>query len=456
MKRVLTEKTVRPAGGVPRLRAARRDQSGPAGRTSHASNNEKSGLAVSVRQSITLDALWPRNAVIVQRPFDSALDWLPSGVDWRERTSAAPLPLAGTLPIVCHRASARSEGVQLLRDCGLRLPPEILVYETLAEMRGIMAAQVLRGRRIGITYTADEPVAPDGAFVNEIELVRWLNDKANVAALLPAGAAPERRLVRAADYDTALDPDRLRFPLVLKASSRFGSGGGLDVVICHAAEDLASARLTFAPAAALVIEEYLPFEHTWCLHFAVSDTGVTCLGAAEQVCDRQGKYHGNWCDDAGPGTRGIAFCRAAAQAGWERGYRGFMGADMGATNDGREYVFDLNFRNNGSTPQVVLRSAIAAKFGATCSRLCAGVAYAGSYLEMVARLRHHFGRGAAVPLLTFDAAQLGDAHAKPSCNLLVIGPTRDAVRERMAVLREEGFALEPEPALPHGCRDTQE
>ena len=54
---------------------------------------------------ITLGALWPRNAVIVQRPPDDALDWLPRTLSWYDRSSAAPLPLAGALPIICHEAA---------------------------------------------------------------------------------------------------------------------------------------------------------------------------------------------------------------------------------------------------------------------------------------------------------------------------------------------------------------
>lgn len=395
-------------------------------------------------QSITLDALWPANAVMVQRPFDDALDWLPKTCDFCERMSAAALLLTGSLPIICHRAGATPEGLELLRECGFRLPREILTYETLAEMRGIIAGQVLRGRKIGITFGAARPPAPREAMVNDPEVVSALNDKAQLADWLPPDGTPERTCVSPGELDAALASDRLAFPLVLKAAARIGSGGGFDVAICRNPAELAAARQALAKAETIVIEDYLPFTHNWCLHFAISDDAVTYVGATEQISDARGKYLGNWCGDAVPGSRAIALGQHAAEAGRERGYRGFLGADVGETADGHVAAFDLNFRNNGSTPQVISQRAIGAQLGATCSRFAPGIFFAGTYAEMLLRLRYYAGLSRVLPLLTFDTAQLGEANARPACNLLVIGPARDAILETLEVLEGDGFQVTPD------------
>lgn len=395
-------------------------------------------------QTITLDSLWPAEAVIVQRPLDSALDWLPKTRDWCERMSAAALLLTGSLPIICHRAGATPEGLQLLRECGFRLPTEILTYQDLAEMRGVVAGQVLRGRKIGVSFTAAEPVAPAEAMVNDVQLASALNDKANLADWLPPGATPARRRVPIAELDAALASSEMRFPVVLKACARIGSGGGFDVVICRSAAEIELAHRSLAKAESVVIEEYLTFEHNWCLHFAIRDKGVSYVGATEQISDDRGKYLGNWCGDANPGMRAIELGRHAAEAGWMRGYRGFLGADVGETAEGRTVVFDLNFRLNGSTPQVISRDAIAAEFGAGCSRFCPGVFFAGSYHELLARIRDYVNRRQVLPLLTFDTALLGENETRPACNLLVIGPDRAAVLETMAALGEDGFQVTPD------------
>ncbi len=212
--------------------------------------------------AVTLADLWPPEAVIVQRPPDDALDWLPRDPAWPERSSAAPLPLAGALPIVCHEAAVTPAGLALLRECGLPLPGEIVRYRSFEEMRALVAEQVRRGRMVGITYTGREPLAPAEAHVNDPALVAYLNDKANLAELLPPGAFPERRVIDRRDLAREVDPGRRRPPFVLKASSRFGNGGGIDVAICRSLEDVGPGCRALGAARRLILEEYLEFTAT--------------------------------------------------------------------------------------------------------------------------------------------------------------------------------------------------
>src|SRR5512146_2921750 len=120
---------------------------------------------------ITMGDLWPSDAVIVQRVADDSLDWLPQSPTWPDRSSAAPLPLAGTLRIITHHAAVTPGGLQLLRDCGLSLPEEITPYRDFDHLCGIVAEQVRAGRRIGITYTSRRLLAPVEAYVNDPALI---------------------------------------------------------------------------------------------------------------------------------------------------------------------------------------------------------------------------------------------------------------------------------------------
>ena len=146
---------------------------------------------------ITLGAVWPRTAVIAQRPPDDSLDWLPRNLSWYDRSSAGPLLLAGTLPIICHEAAVTPPALQLLRDCGLSLPDEIIPYRDSAHMCELVAREAHRGRRIGIAYTSRRLLAPAESYVNDPHVHAALNDKANLARLLPPEGAPRRRIVRA-------------------------------------------------------------------------------------------------------------------------------------------------------------------------------------------------------------------------------------------------------------------
>jgi hypothetical protein len=401
-------------------------------------------------QAMTLAELWPEGSVIVQRAADDSLDWLPQGPAWRERSSAVPLLLGGNLPIICHEAGATPAGLALLRDCGFRLPSEIITYRSFEHMRELVVEQIDHGRRIGITYSSREPLAPAEAHVNDPETIAYLNDKANLAELLPPDSFPERCVVSASEVPVAVRAFDA-WPLVLKVASRLGTGAGADVVICRAPEDVEPARRALAAAERLVVEAFVEFARTWCLCFGIGAESISYHGAAEQICDQRGAYLGNWCRGDDPGPDAIAWAWHAARAGQDRGYRGFFGVDAGLSEGGRTYLFDLNYRNNGSTPQVLLRDSIARAWGAAVTRSCFGVVFNGTYNELIDQLASFFSRREVVPLLTFDASQLEIEDSRPVCNLLVAGRDPAAVDANTAALREAGFEIAhlPEPRPTH-------
>ena len=395
---------------------------------------------------MTMGDLWPSDAVIVQRVADDSRDWLPQSPTWCDRSSVSPLPLAGPLPIICHQAGVTPGALQLLRDCGLSVPEAITPYRDFDDLRGIVEGKVRSGRRIGITYTSRGLLAPAEAYVNHPALVADLNDKALLASLVPGEAVPARCVVDINELPRALRNWRGRLPLVLKASTRLGSGGGRDVVVCRCVNDVEDAYRRLARAERVVIEAFYIFTDTWCLHFGVGDGGPVYCGASEQICDDAGVYHGNWCvQGAGPAEEAIDMARHAAREGWRRGYRGFLGVDAGRTADGRWLVFDLNFRNNGSTSQVLLRHAVADECAALCTRFCPGVKFDGSFAAMLEALWRFHRRRELVPLLAFDTEQAGTAETKPVCNLLVAGATHHAVGTVLVALREAGFEVDHAP-----------
>jgi L-aspartate-L-methionine ligase len=392
---------------------------------------------------LAMSDIWPQDAVIVVRPSDDSLDWLPQDPAWGDRASVTSLSFAGALPIVCHEAGVRPEALQLLQDCGLRLPTEVIPYRDPAHMACIVAGQIRAGRRIGVSYSSRRLLAPVEAYVNDPETVADLNDKANLADFLPAEAVPQRQVLAGDELPRVLHESNGHLPLVLKASSRLGSGGGYDVAICRSPGDLESARHKLAGAERVVVEAFYEFATTWCLHFAIRDSGVAYCGAAEQICDEGGIYHGNWCErTVAPAPAAIDFGRHAAKAGWSRGYRGFMGVDAGRTEEGPWLAFDLNFRNNGSTGQVLLSDSVAKEWGAACTRLCRGVRFNGTFAGMLDQLWCFHMRRRLIPLLTYDTEQLDTAESRPVCGVLLTGKDRAAVGRVVVELRGAGFELD--------------
>ncbi len=390
---------------------------------------------------LSLADLWPAGAVVSVRPDDDAIDWLTPSRGWRERVAAVPLPLAGGLPVLCHEAGATPAALQLLRDCGLPVTSRVLTFDGAGALPSI-ARLAAGGHRIGIGYPPRRLTAPREAYVTDPGTIAWLNDKANLGELLPPGGAPDREVVAPGQLGEALARRAGRRPLVLKAGTPLGTGAGRDVAICHTAADLDAGRRKLAGAERFVIEEHCGFTTTWCLNFAAGEAGVTYCGAAEQVCDAEGGYHGNWCEQGrGPAQEAIDLGRYAAIAGWVRGYRGFLGIDVGQAADGRWLAFDPNFRINGSTPQVLLGPGLADAWGATVTRLRYGIGFDGSFEEMLDRLHAFHRKRELVPILAFDTPRLGlaDEPGAPVCGIVAAGTDRSAVEAVFSRLREAGF-----------------
>jgi hypothetical protein len=306
-------------------------------------------------------------------------------------------------------------------------------------MQRLVSELARQGRKLGITYSSRQPFAPPEAYVNPPDLVAALNDKASLGDLLPPEAVPERRVVEHRDLARLLAGQR--FPIVLKASSRLGSGGGADVLICGAPADIGAAEAKFLRASRVVVERFYEFTASWCVHFALGPAGVRSCGVAQQVCDAAGTYQGNWCGSGfAAAQEAVDLARHAADAGWAQGYRGFLGVDVGRTAGGRHLGFDVNFRNNGSTPQVVLHDAIADAWDAPVTRLCLGVRFAGAFATMLERLSAAHARKELVPLLAFDTPSAAEGEP-PHCNVIVAGGTTGAVEAILTRLSRDGFTM---------------
>ncbi len=391
---------------------------------------------------VSLADLWPADTVSSARPDDDAVDWLSRSRGWRERASAVPLVMAGGLPVLCHEGGATPAALQLLRACGLPVTSRVLTFNGEGA-RPAVARLAADGHPIGVTYAPRRLAAPREAYVIDPEVFASLNDKANLGDLLPPGSVPARDVVLPGGLEEALARRAGGFPLVLKAGTRLGSGAGRDVAVCRTPGDLDAARRKLAGAERLVIEEYCDFATTWCLHYAAGESGVTYCGATEQVCDAEGAYQGNWCERGrGPAGEAVDLGRYAAIAGWVRGYRGFLGIDVGQAADGRWLAFDPNFRTNGSTIQALLGAGLADAWGATCTRLRYGIGFGGSFEEMLDRLHAFHQRRELVPILVFDTPRLGltDEPDAPTCGIVAAGADRTAVEAVFGRLREAGFS----------------
>ena len=369
-------------------------------------------------------------------------DWLPSDPSYRDAATGAQLAIAGQMPILVHAGAVTASGLDLLREAGhAALPERLHAYRHDQEAVAMLQDLVASGLRAVVQHRSPtDEFGPESWWVSP-DLLAFLNNKAELGALVPAEWVPPRMLL--SPRDLLSEPASTRLPCVVKAATAHSSGGGADVLVCRNTTDLTRAAAAFARCEAIILEDLLSMERNLCLSFAVLPDGeVRHLGTAEQVSLADGRYDGNWLGDVpANGTArevGHAVVARAAELGW----RGCAGIDIALLRDGRLAVFDLNFRVAGSTPPVMLLEGAVRALGRNASETVARSRTwlgSGTFGHLLAAARTLLERGWLVPLATFDPTLAGRPADPPRLMGLLLGSSRDEVTDRMRELSGLGL-----------------
>ena len=363
------------------------------------------------------------NHVYAPRAHVEASDWLPNDPLFLDGLTGGQLAIVGDMPVVCSAGSVTDAAADLVSSAGLRLPQATLTFRAGGALDAIAEALEPASRLVVQHAFPERSAFAERCWVPS-QLLRDLNNKAKLEALVPASTVPRRRVVGRAEYFAAA----AALPAVIKVVTDQSSAGGSGVLICRAESDLARAREKFARADQHVVEELLAVERSPCLNFAVMPDGaVAYLGHADQDVAPDGKFRGNWVTfgetlpDAFVQPARDAITRAA-----EMGYRGFAGVDIVITPDQRVYVVDLNFRVNASTPAVLLAPALK-------SRLPSGVGHFRALARpvtarMFADLLMPLVRGGRIiPLSLFDPVAAGYPAGDAVAQVLIVGGSKAEV-----------------------------
>jgi hypothetical protein len=388
---------------------------------------------------LSLADVFGPGVVYVRRPSPSASRWLPREPGVVDFIAGGQTAIAGPMPVVCCEATAGPETLALLSEAGLPVEATLHTYRAPADYLATLARLATAGWRFAMqTQHAESEVPAARCFVDP-ELVRTVNDKGRLAELVPPDLVARRRVYPPADLPPSADLVGER-GVVLKAANRAPSGAGASVRVCRTPSDVDRARAEMAEEPGIVVEELLDVARSSCVHALVRDDGtVEPLGVAEQVCDADGGYHGNWLDaasDALVPEAVVESVRSIVGRAGERGYRGFAGIDVAFLPDGRARVLDLNFRMNGSTPAVCLREALERGRGARVVR-SRSFRCDSSFDALLGAARRAVARGTLVPLSLYDPRACAGGGV-PRMSGLVLGPSRGAVREEEERLAAEG------------------
>jgi hypothetical protein len=378
-----------------------------------------------LRPALTLSDIYGPGCFFFSRAIDGFCDWLPAGADVLDSLTGGQLTIAGDLPIICSQGFDTSAARELIALGGLELAPFQVQFGAGGALAALSRASGELGGKVVMQH-AWPPGALDGAQPwMDLELLQYLNDKARLSELVPAGHVPARRVADRAVYFGRGDSE---LPAVLKVVTGQSNGGGCGVTVCRTAGDLSEAERLFGACDRIVVEELLEIVRNPCLNFAVMPGGeVRYLGFADQDISAEGKYRGNWIDFGLPiAKQAVDVALEPVRRGAAMGYRGVAGVDLAFASDGRILALDLNFRLNGCTTMILLADAVRESTGAGVILFSKLQGTVGA--EALANALTPFVEsGGIVPLSLFDPEAAGYRGKPGSAQVLVTGASREEV-----------------------------
>jgi hypothetical protein len=329
------------------------------------------------------------------------------------------MAIAGETPVICSAGVASPCGLDLLAAAGVPVSREIRTYRTTEDFHGLVGDVIGNGERLLCQHVHDEAEVPAEACMVAPTLLRYLNNKANLPAIVGADGAPGRRSIDPADVaELGVDES-----WVLKVCSDDSSGGGFGVYVHQAGGAIAQPSFV-QPGAELIVEEYLDLVENWCVHFCVEAIGAPrLLGATEQLISATGAYGGSRVGGTVLPPAAAALCHAVAERARGLGFIGYCGIDTALTSSGEVKVFDLNFRINASTAPLLVLNAIAESRGAGWDGRGRWQTYRheGPLPDLVKRLESVYPKGGLVPIASYDPAFTANGPGPSLLSALLLG-----------------------------------
>lgn len=392
-----------------------------------------------LRARLTLSEIYGDGYVVNCATSFTRPGLLPDSQPMLDYLTGGKLTNAGISPVICSQSVATDRSLELLRRLGFETT-DALAYDSASSYRNLVADTESRGAKMVVQHAHPVDEISSETYWIDRGLLQFLNNKANLGALVPSEHVPARRVVAAEALESLAD-NRLTRPVIIKAATDASTGAGADVRVCRSARDVRAALAQFGSHTdRFVVEDLLDFDWLGCTQFvALPDGSLDHVGTAELVSDEEGRYRGNYVyieQETDPVTLDLGYeiMRAAS----ELGYRGYAGFDVGRTADGKTYVFDLNFRLTGSAETLLFRDAIAREYDVTVLR-SRGWLSTLPFEDLEARIDEAFTLGLFLPFYLFDSPARLDGVQAPALKGVVMGNSVSEVNQREKGL-EEVFA----------------
>jgi hypothetical protein len=336
------------------------------------------------------------------------------------------MAIADETPVICSAGVASPCGLDLLAAAGVPMSRDIRTYRTAEDFQRLVGDVLGNDERLLCQHVHDEDEVPAAACLVEPDLLRYLNNKAHLPAIVGADGAPRRSSISPEDV-AGLGVDE---SWVLKVCSDDSSGGGYGVYVHQPGSAIAQPSFV-QPGAELIVEEYLDLVENWCVHLCVEAIGAPrLLGATEQLISATGAYGGSRVGGTVLPPAAAELCQAVVERARELGFIGYCGVDTGLTSSGEVKVFDLNFRINASTPPLLILNAIAASRGPSWAGRGRWQTYrhSGPLPDLVKRLEGVYPDRALVPIASYDPAFTANGSGPSLLSALLIGDDEQDLR----------------------------
>ena len=372
---------------------------------------------------LTLSEVYGPRHVYAPRAHWQTSQWIVPDTSMLDGITGNQLCVLGNMPIVCSAGVATAAWVELLTEFGFDAPDSIHTYSNAEDAIEQAKQFATSGYKVVVQHVYPEGVIAEKDFWVKRQLLSYLNNKANLAELVPTANMASRELMKPEAFFG--NGAGRRLPIVLKVCTDYSTGGGADVAICRTAEELSIAKERFRGCELLVAEKLEEFVRNLCVNYAVlRDGSIRLLGFGEQDVDEMGRYRGNWF---WPGWSvpaevvelGTKIVKQAATSG----YRGIAGIDILKSKDGRWVVLDLNFRTNGSTTPVLLAPTVWHQLG-PCYLHFRSFVCKGGFELLIETARAALKSGNFVPLGALDARAARHADKPSRVWALVVGESQ--------------------------------
>ena len=314
------------------------------------------------------------------------------------------MAIADQTPVICSAGVASPCGLELLG--GRRRPGEPRDPH-VPHGGGLPAASSAtsshNGERLLCQHVHDEDEVPAEACLVAPGLLRYLNNKANLPAIVGRGGraaahADQPRGRRHAARRRVVGPQGLLRRVLRRRIRGVRPPGGR-------ARSRGRASCSRAPSSSSRSTSTSSRTGA-CTSASRRSARRGCIGATEQIISATGAYGGSRVGGTVLPAAAAELCQAVAERARELGFIGYCGIDTGLTSSGELRVFDLNFRINASTPPLLVLNAIAASRGPSWEGRGRWQTYRhdGSLPDLVKRLDAVYPDGALVPIASYDPA----------------------------------------------------